>query len=61
MQVFWLGALELRQRVDVGTNLTRKLRWVVLAFDAHDDALGVDRIDEAVTLGKNQQRRSRAR
>src|SRR5581483_2143438 len=37
-----VGALELGELVDVGADLTRKLRGVVLAFDAHDDALGVD-------------------
>ena len=26
---------------------------MMLAFDAHDDAFGVDRIDDAVTAGKN--------
>src|SRR5205823_6925655 len=33
-----VGALELRELVDVRADLTRQLRGVVLAFDAHDDA-----------------------
>src|SRR5262249_13688021 len=37
-------ALELRELVDVRTDLTRELRRMMLALDAHDDALGVDRI-----------------
>ena len=53
MQVFWLERLELRELVDVGTDLTRELRGVVFAFDAHNDALGVDRIDDAVALGQD--------
>src|ERR1700722_16108057 len=48
-----VGALELRELVDVRTNLTRELRGVVLAFYAHDNALGVDRVDDAVALGQN--------
>ncbi len=48
-----VGALELDQRVDVRTDLARQLRGMVLAFDAHDDALGVDRIHDAVALGQN--------
>ena len=46
-------ALELGELVDVRANLARELRGVVLAFDAHDDALGVDRIDDAVALGQD--------
>src|ERR1700677_1187581 len=45
-----VGALELRELVDVGTNLTRELRGVVLAFDAYDNALRVDRVHDADTL-----------
>src|SRR6202158_1835317 len=46
-------ALELRELVDVAAHLTRQLRGMVFAFNAHDDALGVDRIDDAVTAGKD--------
>ena len=46
-------ALELGELVNVAAHLTRQLRGMMLAFDAHDDALGVDRIDEAVALGQN--------
>ncbi len=46
-------ALELRELVDVRADLTRKLRGVVLAFDAHDDAFGVHRVDDAVALGQD--------
>ena len=48
-----VGALELRELIDVRADLTRELRGVMLAFDAHDDALGVDRIDDAVALGQD--------
>ena len=46
-------ALELRELIDVRADLTRELRGVVLAFDAHDDALGVDRVHDAVALGQD--------
>ncbi len=46
-------ALELRELVNVAAHLTRQLRGMVFAFDAHDDALGVDRIDNAVAAGQN--------
>ena len=48
-----VGALELGELIDVRADLARELRGVVLAFDAHDDALGVDRIDDAVALGQD--------
>ena len=48
-----VGALELRQLVDVRADLTRELRGVMLAFYADDDALGVDRVDDAVALGED--------
>src|SRR6185437_11098397 len=48
-----VGTLELGELVDVRANLTRELRGVVLAFDAHDDALAIDRVHDAVALGKN--------
>ena len=46
-------ALELDELIDVGTHLARQLRGMVLAFDAHDNALGVDRIHDAVALGQD--------
>src|SRR5579864_8694263 len=46
-------ALELRELVDVAAHLTRQLRGMVFAFDAHNDALGVDRIDDAVAAGED--------
>ena len=46
-------ALELGELVNVAAHFTRQLRGMVLAFDAHDDALGVDRIDDAVATGQN--------
>ena len=46
-------ALELDELVDVGADFARQLRGMVLAFDAHDDALGVDRVDDAVALGQD--------
>ena len=45
--------LELDELIDVRTNLTRKLRGMVLTFNADDDALGVDRIDDAVAAGQD--------
>ena len=48
-----VGALELDELVDVRTNLARQLRRMVLAFDAHDDAFGVDRIHDAIALGQD--------
>src|SRR6185437_14688577 len=41
-----VGALELDELVDVGTDFAGELSGVVLAFHAHDDALGIDRIHE---------------
>ena len=46
-------ALELDQLIDVRAHLARKLRGMMLALDAHDDALRVDRIHDAVALGQN--------
>ena len=48
-----VGPLELDQRVDVRTDFARQLRGMMLAFDAHDDALGVDRVHDAVALGQH--------
>ena len=45
--------LELDELVDVGTHLARQLRGMVLALDAHDDALGVHRVHDAVALGQD--------
>ncbi len=42
-----VGALELGELIDVAAHLARKLHGMMLALDAHDDALGVDRIDDA--------------
>jgi len=47
MQVFWLGPLELRHRVDVGTHLLAEIVAVTLPFHAHDDALAVDVVHRA--------------
>ncbi len=43
-----VGALEFDELVDVGTDLARELGGMVLALDAHDDAFGIDGIDDAV-------------
>ena len=40
-------ALELGELIDVAAHLARKLHRMMLAFDAHDDALGVDRVHDA--------------
>ena len=48
-----VGALELGELIDVRADLARELGGVVLAFDTDDDALGVDRIDDAVALGQD--------
>ena len=40
-------ALELRELVDVRADFARHLAFMSGAFDAHDDAFGVDRIDHA--------------
>src|SRR5205807_6009421 len=41
-------ALELGELVDVASDFTRQLRGMVFAFDTHDDAFGVDRVDDTV-------------
>ena len=48
-----VGTLELRQLVNIAAHLARQLRGMMLAFDAHNDAFGVDRIDDAVAAGQN--------
>src|SRR5205814_768627 len=45
-------ALELGQRVDVAAHFTRELHRVVFTLDAHDDALRVHRVDEAVAASQ---------
>ena len=47
-----VGALELGERVDVRANFAAEYAGVI-AFDAHDDALGVDLIDDAVALAEH--------
>ena len=46
-------ALELGELINVAAHFTRKLRGMVLAFNAHDDAVRVDRIDNAVAPSQN--------
>ena len=53
MQVFWFERLNLISVINVRAHLARKLRGMMLALDAHDDALRVDRIHNAVALGQN--------
>ena len=48
-----VGPLELGELINVAAHFARKLSGMVLAFDADDDALRVDRIDDAVTLGQD--------
>ena len=50
-------ALELGELVNVAAHLARQLPGMMLAFDAHDDALGVDRIDDAVAASQNDRAR----
>src|SRR5204863_9641747 len=46
-----IGTLELRELVDVGTDLTGKLPFLLrAAFHADNDALAIHRIDHAGTL-----------
>src|SRR6185312_14093781 len=45
--------LELDELVDVRTDFARQLRGVMFAFDADDDAFGVDRVDQAIALGED--------
>src|SRR6202041_1959539 len=45
--------LELGELVDGAAHFTRKRRVMVFAFDAHDDAVGVHRIDDPVAPGQN--------
>src|SRR4029077_2996927 len=45
-------ALELGELIDVAAHLARQLRGMVLAFHTHDDALGVDRVDNAVAASQ---------
>ena len=50
-------ALELGELVDIRAHFARKLAFVRRAFDAHDDALGVDRIHHAGTLAEHYRAR----
>src|ERR1700733_10090096 len=50
-------ALELRELINVAADLARQLHRMMLALDANDDALGVDRINDAVALGENHSAR----
>ena len=56
-----VGPLELGQLIDIRTNLTRQLRRMMLALHTHNNALGVDRINDAVALGKNHSARIASR
>ena len=47
MQVFWFERLNFGELVDVRADFAAEHAGVV-GFDAHDDALGVDLIDDAV-------------
>ncbi len=48
-----VGALELGQRVDVRADFTRKLAFMRGAFDADDDAFGIDRVDNPGALAED--------
>ena len=48
-----VGTLELDQLIDIRTNFAGQLGGMMLTLHANDDALGVDRIDDAVALGQN--------
>src|SRR5271156_5768421 len=48
-----VGTLELDQLVDVRTNFAGQLGGMMLTLHADDNALGVDRIDDAVALGQD--------
>src|SRR5581483_262644 len=48
-----VGTFEFRELVDIATDFTRKLSRMMLALDAHNDAFRIDRINNAVALGKN--------
>src|SRR5580692_3044879 len=45
-----VGALELHELVNVATNFAGELSGMMLALDAHDDAFGVHRVNNAVTF-----------
>src|ERR1700730_10344789 len=45
-------ALELGELVNIAAHFARQLPGMMLAFDPHDDALGVHGIDDAVTLAQ---------
>src|SRR6185312_8810227 len=48
-----VGTAELDQLVDVGAEVLGLAGVQVLALDAHDDALGVHRVDDAAPLGEH--------
>ena len=48
-----VGAAELRQRIDVRAELLASAARVRASLDAHDDALGVDVVDDAAALGQD--------
>src|SRR5208337_311285 len=48
-----VGATELGQLVDVGTDFPRELPAVAVALDAHNDALAVDAVYDAVAPANN--------
>ena len=55
-----VGAAELDELVDVGAEILRLAGLEVLALDAHDDALGVHRVDDAAPLAEHDRARVRA-
>src|ERR1017187_7522568 len=48
-----VGALELGELVDIGAHLAGELAFVGRAFHANDNALGIDRIDDAGAFAEN--------
>ncbi len=48
-----VGAAELDELIDVGAEVLGLAGVQVLALDAHDDALGVHRVDDAAALGEH--------
>src|SRR3984885_7343769 len=48
-----VGTLEFDQLVDIRTDFAGQLGGMMLTLHAHDDAFGVDRIDDAIALGQN--------
>ncbi len=50
-------ALEFGELIDVAAHFARKLHRMMLALDAHNDAFGIDRIDDSVALGQDHRAR----